>query len=104
MYRKDCSDYRLEFTSLLNLFHCTYLQYVQCTTEVHCKAFPFSLQVNVTKGSVYPSEMRFKREYVLWYKNVFEFLSKGLVPLALLMYLNYQVWAVIRRRRQLEHR
>ncbi len=85
------------------------------------------LQANVTRGSVYPTELRFRREYVLWYKNVFEFLAKGwfphtsflyitlidllsgsfpagIVPLAALVYLNYQVFAVIRRRRQLEHR
>ncbi len=33
--------------------------------------------MNVTRSSVYPSELRFRREYVLWYKNVFEFLAKG---------------------------
>ncbi len=87
----------------------------------------FFPQVNVTRSSVYPSELRFRREYVLWYKNVFEFLAKGesnsdipkrrrerlsyprppragLIPLALLIYLNYQVFAVIRRRRNIEHR
>ena len=37
----------------------------------------FFPQVNVTRSSVYPSELRFRREYVLWYKNVFEFLAKG---------------------------
>ncbi len=80
----------------------------------------------MTRSSVYPSELRFRREYVLWYKNVFEFLAKGelnltmtttrtpflsttsvsagLIPLALLIYLNYQVFAVIRRRRNIEHR
>ncbi|TRY73628.1 hypothetical protein TCAL_03327 [Tigriopus californicus] len=61
-------------------------------------------KMKVVEAVIYPTDLRFNHKYVLWYKNVTRLLLTGLIPFVVLVYLNFSVFSVIRRRRHLEHR
>ena len=51
-----------------------------------------------------PSDLRFNEHYVLYYKNIANFLLTMIFPFTLLAFYNFRIISVLRRRRRLTNR
>ena len=60
----------------------------------------FWFQVNYTKYNLVATDLRLNYHYVLWYSNVARLIITGIVPVASLSYLNYRIYAQIKKRGQ----
>ena len=64
----------------------------------------YSSSQNDSIHKVSPSTVRFNYYYVILYRNIATFTLTIVMPFALLVYYNYQVMSVIRRRRRMRNR
>ena len=63
---------------------------------------PFISETNVTMAK--PTEFRLNDIYVLLYCNIARILVQGIIPFISLSFLNYRIYWVIKRRRELKNR
>ena len=66
------------------------------------------IQVNITRefnqSWAAPTELRLNEVYVVVYSNIARLLVQGIIPFICLIFLNYRIYWVMKRRRQLANR
>ena len=83
--------------------------------EIQFKSFPYvykiqkgnnetseEMAVNIT--AAYPTDLRLNKYYVIGYANLARLLVQGFIPFISLSFLNYRIYWVMRRRRELINR
>ena len=56
--------------------------------------------INVTKVGVIPTDLRMDIDYVFFYNNLTKLVITGVVPFVALCVFNFNIYAALRRRRQ----